>query len=91
LRKALGQGPLQGPRGRRLLISKIPLYRMAYRIFERVFGLFTFSKTCQSTVRVHGFGFKLQVLLVYRGTSLIRRSLPLGPYARPARRALAWS
>jgi len=27
----------------------------------------------------------------YRGTSLIRKRLPLGPYGRPMRRALAWS
>ena len=27
----------------------------------------------------------------YRGTSLIRKRLPLGPYSRPMRRVLSWS
>jgi hypothetical protein len=27
----------------------------------------------------------------YRGTSLIRNNLPLGPYSRPMPRALRWS
>ena len=32
-----------------------------------------------------------QALGVYSGTSLIRKRLPLGPYGRSMRRALAWS
>ena len=32
-----------------------------------------------------------QTLSPYRGTSLIRKRLPLGPYSRPTPRALRWS
>ena len=40
-----------------------------------------FTATC-----MHGAGE-----CVYRGTSLIRNSTPLGPYSRPISRALWWS
>ena len=40
-----------------------------------------------------GSGFRVQGLAfrVYRGTSLIRNSLPQGPYSRTVSRALCWS
>jgi len=35
--------------------------------------------------------FLLNPFQVYRGTALIRNTLPLGPYSRPMPRALWWS
>jgi len=37
------------------------------------------------------YGYEIQVLSIYRGTSLIRNSAPLGPYGRYMPRALWWS
>ena len=36
------------------------------------------------------YGTHVSSLKVYRGTSLTRRSLPLGPYSNPMPRALWW-
>ena len=44
-----------------------------------------------STLGLRVIKKKKKFSVLYRGTSLIRNSLPLGPYSRPVPRALWWS
>jgi len=75
-----------GPRGVRFLVSEVPLYALRSHKCRK-------PPRCHATT-LHAHALRSQACRMrkgYRGTSLIRKCLPLGPYGRPMRRALAWS
>jgi len=58
---------------------------------SRIYDLGVGLKTHRGFVGCEIWGSSLPGSVTYRGTSIIRNCLPLGPYGRPMPRTLWWS